>query len=102
MTKPTPLRTPAAKPAARAKPARKPDIFDAPVEHISQEDAVAKIQALLDAKQERVRQGPHWPDAVPAHPSGEVELHPPVADNGHGDGRVLAPQRGEQGKRNKD
>jgi hypothetical protein len=29
--------------------------------HISQEEAVAHIQALLDAKRERVRQGPTWP-----------------------------------------
>jgi hypothetical protein len=76
---------------------------EAPIQHISQEDAVAKIQALLEAKQERVRQGPSWPDANLAPPgSGSMELHPPIAGSGGGEGsdaRVLAPERGEQSKR---
>jgi len=75
---------------------------EAPIQHISQEDAVAKIQALLEAKQERVRQGPSWPDANLAQPApGSMELHPPIAGSGGegSDARVLAPERGEQGKR---
>jgi hypothetical protein len=76
---------------------------EAPIQHISQEDAVAKIQALLEAKQERVRQGPNWPDANPAQSGAHAaELHPPMAAEAGGeggDGRVLAPQRGEQSKR---
>lgn len=62
---------------------------------------MAKIQALLEAKQERVRQGPSWPDANLAQPgSGSAELHLPVAPGGEAaGGRVLAPERGEQGKR---
>lgn len=31
------------------------------MQHISQEEAVAHIQALLDAKRERDRQPPAWP-----------------------------------------
>ena len=47
-----------------------------PVKHISPEEAVAHIQALLEAKQERVRQGPNWPGAdQQAHPT--EESHPP-------------------------
>jgi hypothetical protein len=75
---------------------------EAPVHHISQEDAVAKIQALLEAKQERVRQGPNWPDANPQHPNSEVsDLHPPasVERGGEGATRTLASQRGDQGGR---
>ncbi|MHB1056748.1 MAG: hypothetical protein ACYC0F_02555 [Rhodanobacter sp.] len=61
---------------------------------------MARIQALLEAKQERVRQGPGWPDANPMQPgSGDADLHPPVSSGAGGDGRVLAPQRGEQSKR---
>jgi len=75
---------------------------EAPVHHISQEDAVAKIQALLEAKQERVRQGPSWPDANPQHPGSDgADLHPPVSveHGGEGDTRTLASQRGDQGRR---
>ncbi len=84
------------------QPARRGTTVDAPVQHISQEDAVAKIQALLEAKHERVRQGPDWPDANPAQPASGSVLHPPpsteVGAEG-ADGRVLAAQRGEQGRR---
>jgi hypothetical protein len=47
----------------KAKPRPKPTeaANDAPVAHISQEEAVAHIQALLDAKRERDRQPPGWP-----------------------------------------
>jgi hypothetical protein len=85
------------------QPARRGTTVDAPVQHISQEDAVAKIQALLEAKHERVRQGPDWPDANPAQPASGSALHPPPPSTEVGaegaDGRVLAAQRGEQGKR---
>ena len=51
-------KAPPKKAIARARPAaRKRVPQEAPVHHISQEDAVAKIQALLEAKQERVRRG---------------------------------------------
>ena len=97
-------RSPSKPASAAGKPAtRKRATVEAPIHHISQEDAVAKIQALLEAKQERVRQGPSWPDANPAQPGTHAaELHPPMAaETGGegGDGRVLAPQRGEQSKR---
>jgi hypothetical protein len=71
------------------------------VRHISPEEAVAHIQALLDAKHERVQQGPTWPGANPSHPaSSGPELHPPVAGSGGGgDAYVPAPQRNEQSKR---
>ncbi len=65
---------------------------------------MAKIQALLAVKQERARQAPIWPDANPSQPGpGRAELQPPLAGPVGGEGadrRVLAPQRGEQSKRN--
>ena len=107
--KPSPTSAANGKAALKAvsganKPAaRKRAPLEAPIHHISQEDAVAKIQALLEAKQERVQQGPSWPDANPSHPSSNgAEMHPPVSAEGGGeggDGRVLAAQRGEQAKR---
>jgi hypothetical protein len=61
---------------------------------------VARIQALLDAKHERVKQGPSWPDANPVQPgSGSADLHPPLSVGAGDDGRVPASQRGEQSKR---
>jgi hypothetical protein len=95
-SKPSPVRP------VKKQPARRATTVDAPVPHISQEDAVAKIQALLDAKHERVRQGPGWPDANPAQPASGSVLHsPPSTEVGAeaADGRVLAAQRGDQGKR---
>jgi hypothetical protein len=78
-------------------------VVEAPIRHISPEEAVAHIQALLEAKHERVRQGPSWPDANPAPygaNGGETYPSAPAAGGGEGsDGRVLAPQRGEQSKR---
>jgi hypothetical protein len=75
---------------------------EAPIQHISPEEAVAHIQALLDAKHERVQRGPSWPGANPTHAAGSngQELHPPVSgDGGAGDGRAQTSQRNEQGKR---
>jgi hypothetical protein len=95
-SKPSPVRP------VKKQPARRGTTVDAPVPHISQEDAVAKIQALLDAKHERVRQGPGWPDANPGQPASGSVLHsPPSTEVGAeaADGRVLAAQRGDQGKR---
>lgn len=94
-SKPSPVRP------VKKQPARRGTTVDAPVPHISQEDAVAKIQALLDAKHERVRQGPGWPDANPTQPASGGVLHsPPSTEVGAeaADGRVLAAQRGDQGK----
>lgn len=75
--------------------------MEAPVAHISQEDAVAKIQALLQAKRTRVRKGPAWPDANATVPGPDTALHPSLsgAEGDATDGRVLAPQRGDQSKR---
>ncbi|MEO8810546.1 MAG: hypothetical protein ABI386_09905 [Rhodanobacter sp.] len=72
-----------------------------PVRHISPEEAVAHIQALLDAKHERVQQGPAWPGAAPTLPaSSAADLHPPVSGaGGGGDAHVPAPQRNQQSKR---
>jgi hypothetical protein len=52
---------------------------ETPVKHISPEEAVAHIQALLDAKHERDRQGPQWPGAAQqAHPDGSTQAGPEV------------------------
>jgi hypothetical protein len=71
------------------------------VKHISPEEAVAHIQALLDAKHERVQQGPTWPGANPSQPAPSgTELHPRVGNvGGSEDAHVPAPQRNEQAKR---
>ena len=69
--------------------------------HISPEEAVAHIQALLDAKHDRDQRGPDWPGANPSHPPSNIaDLHPPVSGAGGGDdGHVLSAQRNEQNKR---
>ncbi|WP_338039805.1 hypothetical protein [Luteibacter yeojuensis] len=75
-----------------------------PVQHITQEEAVAHIQALLDAKRERDRQGPNWPtgdqhaagtpDAVPGSGS-----HPaPKAPSPEASQPNMAHERGDQQK----
>ncbi|HEX7815685.1 hypothetical protein [Dyella sp.] len=83
------------KPAAASKPASKPTVArptrpkvrpqpvsDEPKPHISPEEAVAHIQALLDAKQERIKQGPNWPGAEQqAHPT--EQSHPPQHGGEH-------------------
>jgi hypothetical protein len=75
---------------------------DAPIQHISPEEAVAHIQALLEAKQDRVRQGPSWPGAEAAPHGEDVRTLDSTAAGvsseaayGHG----LAHERGEQNKR---
>ena len=101
----------AAKPAPSRKPlvtpvARKRTPVEAPIRHISPEQAVAHIQALLEAKQERVRQGPTWPGAesIPPH-ADEADAHAtaPAAAGGISSeaafGHALAHERGEQGRR---
>jgi hypothetical protein len=56
---------------------------------------------LLDAKHERVQQGPTWPGANPSQPASTgAELHPRLGSAGDGeDAHVPAPQRNEQAKR---
>ncbi|HEY8682235.1 MAG TPA: hypothetical protein VIM06_03625 [Rhodanobacter sp.] len=105
--KPSPSRKPAAKPVATGKvAARKRAVVEAPIKHISPEEAVAHIQALLEAKQERVRQGPSWPGAEITHPNpGDNDVHEatPAGAGGLSSeaafGHALAHERGDQSKR---
>ncbi|MEP6899612.1 MAG: hypothetical protein ABI870_13875 [Rhodanobacter sp.] len=64
---------------------------------------MAHIQALLEAKHERVRQGPTWPGAETAVPHGGEDMHTTDASSGLSSeaayGHALAHQRGEQSKR---
>ncbi|WP_266171825.1 hypothetical protein [Dyella subtropica] len=53
----------------------------ADVHHVSQQEVVAHIQALLEAKQERVRRGAGWPGAS-RHALPGDDLHAPVAVQG--------------------
>jgi hypothetical protein len=63
-----------------SKPAPAPAATDhEPVQHISQEEAVAHIQALLDAKRERDRQAPTWPTGDAGH---GTTSSPSSGDNG--------------------
>ena len=86
---------------------RKRPALEAPIEHISPQEAVAHIQALLEAKQERVRQGPSWPGAVAAQqtPNHPDEIHEASSITGTGlsseaaYGHALTHGRGEQGRR---
>jgi hypothetical protein len=90
-----------AKPAAPASAPRANPAEAAPVRHISPEEAVAHIQALLDAKHERDRQGPSWPGAdQSAHPAGGASMHAdaPVTATAPA---AVAHQRGDQSKRGK-
>ncbi|ODV16136.1 MAG: hypothetical protein ABT19_08710 [Rhodanobacter sp. SCN 68-63] len=74
----------------------------APVRHISPEEAVAHIQALLDAKHERDRQGPSWPGAdQAAHPAGGAPPMHPDAPASTTAPAALAHQRGDQSTRGK-
>ncbi|MGB5852015.1 MAG: hypothetical protein WBG85_06975, partial [Rhodanobacter sp.] len=83
-----------AKPSARAPAAAQP-----PVAHISPEEAVAHIQALLDAKHERDQREPSWPGANPSPATPNVaEMHAPVTGAG-GDASVTASPRDDLGKR---
>jgi hypothetical protein len=74
------------------------------VAHITQEEAVAQIQALLDAKRERVQQGPTWPGAEEqaGHPGAGSPSELPSHANAPGDaphGIGFAHARGEGMKR---
>jgi hypothetical protein len=74
--------------------------------HLSQEEAVAQIQALLEAKRERVQRGPDWPgaDAQAHHPDAASHDELPSHANASGDaphGIGLAHARGEGMKRGK-
>ncbi|WP_235499640.1 hypothetical protein [Frateuria sp. Soil773] len=65
---------------------------------------MAHIQALLEAKQERVRQGPNWPGAEQqAHPGPDAERHV-QADNPSAPeaARIPPHERGGQDKRGRD
>ena len=89
------------KAAPQAKPKRTVEV---PVKHITPEEAVAHIQALLEVKHERVRQGPSWPDADPQSHGGNAGMHPPVsgemASNGDvADSHTLPAPRNDLGKR---
>ncbi|NII54882.1 hypothetical protein [Luteibacter sp. SG786] len=71
-----------AKPRSAPKAARKParpqapeSTNETPVQHITQEEAVAHIQALLDAKRERDRQPPNWPTGE-QHAAGTPDVTP--------------------------
>ncbi|WP_448103265.1 hypothetical protein [Luteibacter jiangsuensis] len=73
-----PRPAPKAAPKAAPKPARQQaseSTNEAPVQHITQEEAVAHIQALLDAKRERDRQPPNWPTGEP-HAAGTPDVTP--------------------------
>jgi len=65
---------------------------------------VAHIQAVLEAKQERVRQGPSWPGAAQT-PNGSDDVHAANSTTSAGlsseaaYGHALAHERGEQQKR---
>jgi hypothetical protein len=74
--------------------------------HITQEEAVAQIQALLEAKRERVQRGPDWPgaEAQAHHPESDAHDDLPSHANASGDaprGIGLAHARGEGMKRGK-
>jgi hypothetical protein len=84
-------------------PKRAPTTEATVVEHISPAEAVAHIQELLQAKRERVRQGPGWPGAGTAHAprhGGDAHAHPSSALSSEAAfSHTMAHQRGEQSKR---
>jgi hypothetical protein len=115
MERAAPAKKPAAAPvvakpqprpaAKKPRPAPAPDTGnDTPVQHITQEEAVAHIQALLDAKRERDRQPPGWPsgdqhaagtpDAVPGSGSNPS----PKAPSPEATQPNMAHERGDQQK----
>ncbi|MBB5358457.1 hypothetical protein HDE76_001663 [Rhodanobacter sp. ANJX3] len=87
-------------------PHKLPTLPEPEIHHISPAEAVEHIQALLEAKQERVRQGPTWPGAVTTQPSPDTpDPHAPMPAAGGGlsseaaFGHALAHERGDQSKR---
>ncbi len=91
--------------AKKAAPRNAAARRDAPIQHISPEEAVAHIQALLEAKQERVQQTPSWPDAGDAVSSragsaatSETEVSTGLPASAEGGAPINAP-RDDLGKR---
>jgi hypothetical protein len=82
---------------APATQAKTTDSSTAPA-HISPEEAVAHIQALLRAKQQRARRGPNWPGAQAGPTAADGNAPHGGATEGHGPQRHLAHARGDQGK----
>ncbi|HXS73454.1 MAG TPA: hypothetical protein VN725_05365 [Rhodanobacteraceae bacterium] len=67
-------------PAAQA-PVRKPPKPRAPKpKAISHEQAVANLQALLEAKKRREREGPSWPSPNPGAHAGHRQAEPTHAE----------------------
>ncbi|MET0330862.1 MAG: hypothetical protein ABW154_05460, partial [Dyella sp.] len=94
------VRSSGQRPAPRKRAPAKQGIA---VEHISPAEAVAHIRELLDAKRERVRQGPNWPGAQsPQAASGGDDPHALNSSELSSEAafsHTLAHQRGEQSKR---
>jgi hypothetical protein len=95
-----PVKVAVLKPMAHHEPTLPP----VEIEHISPQEAVEHIQALLDAKHERVRQGPTWPGAVTTQPAPNApDPHAPASTGGISSeaafGHALAHERGDQSKR---
>jgi hypothetical protein len=101
----SPKKPAAPKKAKPSKPQESATTASTPAEnhnHISPEEAVAHIQALLKAKQDRVKQGPTWPGAASAPQGENGDLHgnagKPSAEAVH---NHVAHARGDQGKNGK-
>jgi hypothetical protein len=101
----SPKKPAAPKKAKPSKPQESATTASTPAEnhnHISPEEAVAHIQALLKAKQDRVKQGPTWPGATSAPQGENGDLHgnagKPSAEAVH---NHVAHARGDQGKNGK-
>ncbi|MBE1159782.1 hypothetical protein [Dyella acidiphila] len=87
---------------ATLQPQATPEAASPAPSHISPEEAVAHIQALLEAKQERVKKGPTWPGASTA-PSADNGQTPAANGNHSGDiaHNHVAHARGDQSKNGK-
>ncbi|WP_170211487.1 hypothetical protein [Fulvimonas soli] len=69
------------------------------MKHISPEEAVAHIQDLLQAKRERVRQGPNWPGAAQqARPDNGSAGHVPSSTPSPGGNLPFGHNFGDRGK----
>ncbi|MBB6242177.1 hypothetical protein HDE79_001628 [Rhodanobacter sp. MP1X3] len=95
----------ASSPKTKATPLKLPTLPEPEIHHISPAEAVEHIQALLEAKLERVRQGPSWPGAVAVQPATNTpDPHAPTPGAGGlsseaAFGHALAHERGDQSKR---
>ncbi|MGN2245742.1 hypothetical protein ACFWZ3_03515 [Frateuria sp. GZRR35] len=67
----------ASRPSASPRKAAAPRKAAPSTQHISPEEAVAHIQALLDAKQKRTRQASGRPADGQSQPHGESAIHTP-------------------------